>query len=663
MGQSVIGALRVNLGLNSAKFERGAKRVKSPLAQMKKQFLAVAAVAAAAGGAISAMALAGARDLDRAAKSARRLGASIGGFRALELAAGEAGVSLSSMTNDIQTVDREIASIGKSGNAKRALDALGISAQQLSGADADEKLALIADRVKALGLSTGETSSILRDLGVRNREMVLLMLNGGDVIRSARRDIEDYGLAVSSVDAGQIEQANDRIARLGLVTQYLGQRLALEVVPALGQMALGITNSLRAGGALRGGLDGLASNVQRLTTYLAVAVTGFGVRYVAALVAAKVATATLAGSMVFLRGALIRTGIGALIVGAGELVYQFSRMVSGAGGFGEALKLLKDVASELWDRMSLGASSLGASLGATWDGISGGFLTMLQVLQNKWASFLRGLAETVKELPGFTPVYEGLVGATLKARYASMDSGDAAEGYFGSAASAQARADALAQAAKRPLSSMEALRAAIRANNEETEDGTTAADRLGDALGNLGGGATGGVRKAKDETEKLSEGLQSVKSSAKSAFAGLVTGAKSAKEALGEMLSSLATALANSAFNSLFGNAFDGLSGVLGFANGTLSAPGGLALVGERGPELVNLPRGAQVNTAQATRSMLGAAQNSLHVSVGVDDSGYLVPLIQSVSGNVSAQHVAAGMAMQDRKTSSNLATHLARKG
>lgn len=33
----------------------------------------------------------------------------------------------------------------------------------------------------------------------------------------------------------------------------------------------------------------------------------------------------------------------------------------------------------------------------------------------------------------------------------------------------------------------------------------------------------------------------------------------------------------------------------LGFADGTSSAPGGVALVGEKGPELVNLPRGSQV--------------------------------------------------------------------
>ena len=58
-------------------------------------------------------------------------------------------------------------------------------------------------------------------------------------------------------------------------------------------------------------------------------------------------------------------------------------------------------------------------------------------------------------------------------------------------------------------------------------------------------------------------------------------------------------------------NPFAGLSlpsmpsWVPGFAAGTMSAPGGLALVGERGPELVNLPRGARVWSNSDTRGML----------------------------------------------------------
>jgi len=45
-----------------------------------------------------------------------------------------------------------------------------------------------------------------------------------------------------------------------------------------------------------------------------------------------------------------------------------------------------------------------------------------------------------------------------------------------------------------------------------------------------------------------------------------------------------------------------------GYANGTNYAPGGLSLVGERGPELVNLPRGAGVMSNRELRSLGGTS-------------------------------------------------------
>jgi hypothetical protein len=52
------------------------------------------------------------------------------------------------------------------------------------------------------------------------------------------------------------------------------------------------------------------------------------------------------------------------------------------------------------------------------------------------------------------------------------------------------------------------------------------------------------------------------------------------------------------------------------FAGGTSHAPGGLALVGERGPELVHLPRGSQVHTATETRGMLGGGARNVTVNI-----------------------------------------------
>jgi phage-related tail protein len=64
-----------------------------------------------------------------------------------------------------------------------------------------------------------------------------------------------------------------------------------------------------------------------------------------------------------------------------------------------------------------------------------------------------------------------------------------------------------------------------------------------------------------------------------------------------------------------------------GFANGTRYAPGGLAMVGERGRELVNLPRGSQVIPNRDLSGMMGPTR----IVVGVDPkNGSIQPYVDS---------------------------------
>jgi len=58
-----------------------------------------------------------------------------------------------------------------------------------------------------------------------------------------------------------------------------------------------------------------------------------------------------------------------------------------------------------------------------------------------------------------------------------------------------------------------------------------------------------------------------------------------------------------------------------GFAEGTDSAPGGLALVGERGPELVHLPRGARV-TPNHKLSSVGGKSVTIHAPITIAVQG-----------------------------------------
>ncbi len=60
------------------------------------------------------------------------------------------------------------------------------------------------------------------------------------------------------------------------------------------------------------------------------------------------------------------------------------------------------------------------------------------------------------------------------------------------------------------------------------------------------------------------------------------------------------------------------------FGRGTSFAPGGTALVGEYGPELVNLPRGAQVKTAAQTRQTISNTVSPTIVINGNVDQGTL---------------------------------------
>jgi hypothetical protein len=105
------------------------------------------------------------------------------------------------------------------------------------------------------------------------------------------------------------------------------------------------------------------------------------------------------------------------------------------------------------------------------------------------------------------------------------------------------------------------------------------------------------------EVGLLGEATKGFASSAGDAFVSFVTGAESARDALRSLLNDFGRLFAQQAFQG-FGVAF----GLPGFANGTRFAPGGLAVVGERGPEIVNLPRGSQVYSNEVSRRMGGQA-------------------------------------------------------
>ena len=185
-------------------------------------------------------------------------------------------------------------------------------------------------------------------------------------------------MAVSAADAAQIERTGDAIARLSLIWLGLTNRLTAAVAPALETVANALADMARGTGPVGGAIAALFDNLGRLATYATTFAAIMASRWVAGLAAAALSVRGLATALVFLRGALIRTGIGALIVGAGELVYQLSQLVARVGGVGEAFRLLSDLASEVWSRIGLALDAALARMAAGWEGLKAAGLSALE---------------------------------------------------------------------------------------------------------------------------------------------------------------------------------------------------------------------------------------------------------------------------------------------
>jgi len=90
------------------------------------------------------------------------------------------------------------------------------------------------------------------------------------------------------------------------------------------------------------------NNMDRLLTTAGTVAAFFAGKWVAGIVIARAATFSFVGALTALKWALVRTGLGIVIVAAGELVYQFSRLVTASGGFGKAFGIVISTAKVLF---------------------------------------------------------------------------------------------------------------------------------------------------------------------------------------------------------------------------------------------------------------------------------------------------------------------------
>ena len=171
-------SVKATLSLDPSQFERGiARAVQST--QMLSSILS--GIVGAIAGAFSVQRIRGFVDeMSRLVDLSTLLGVSVETMQRLDFAAKKAGASG-------EVVARAMATLGASlqgGDAKvvKALADLGINAKEFAKLDADQKLIALARGMERAGGSSEAINSALGVLGVRSRDLVPLLAQGGDAL-------------------------------------------------------------------------------------------------------------------------------------------------------------------------------------------------------------------------------------------------------------------------------------------------------------------------------------------------------------------------------------------------------------------------------------------------------------------------------------------------
>lgn len=254
---SDIAKLTVALYANSAQFtselQKSKKTAKSWSDSVSKT-LSIASRATAAAAAVTAGSLAAlykqqAAWIDQTAKHADTLGISTEALTQFRHAAELTGVGSKNLDTSLQRMTRRIAEAAAgSGEAKDALNELGVSAKQLNESTPEEQLYVLADAFSQVENQSDRVRYAFKLFDSEGVKMANMLAGGSESLRSMANEADALGITLSRVDAAKIEMANDAMYKVSASTQAWSKSIAVELAPILAALSDEITTATKAAG-------------------------------------------------------------------------------------------------------------------------------------------------------------------------------------------------------------------------------------------------------------------------------------------------------------------------------------------------------------------------------------------------------------------------------
>lgn len=171
---------------------------------------------------------------DELAKTADKLGVTTHALAGLRHAAELTGVSTGTMDMAMQRFTRRAAEAAKgTGEAKGALQELGIDAEAIVRLPLDEQMNVVADAMSGVTSQSDRVRLAMKLFDSEGVALVNTLGGGAEALKAMTSEAEHLGLTLSRTDTAQMEAANDAITRLRGVFEGLTNQLAVAFSPVI----------------------------------------------------------------------------------------------------------------------------------------------------------------------------------------------------------------------------------------------------------------------------------------------------------------------------------------------------------------------------------------------------------------------------------------------
>lgn len=544
--QSMIGALRVSLGLDSAAFMTGTRQAQGAMDGLARRIRNVGAAASGFGAAFVLAMRGQLTTADEAIKAAQSMGLSVEQYTRLVHAADLSGVSMEGLATAVQRMARTME--GSPG----LFEDLGIAVRDADGnlRGTDEVLLDFADVLAAMPDGAEKTALSITALGRSGADLIPMLNGGRDALTEMMGEADRLNLTIGTDTARSAEVFNDNITRLTGQIEGLKRQITEALAPVLAEISTVVVDLAQRFGELD---PETRKFIATLGVGLAVGgpiLLGLGLLLTA--VKLLISPFTLA------------VGLAMALASAGLAIYRNWDGI--AAFFANVVATVTDWARDLPRKMAEGIAANNAELLAAITGLWDLIWTEVSSWPGKMAQAGRDL------LDGLT---DGIFGGRAKAERAAADMANAitdiVNGEFGIQSPSR-----VFRAIGKFLT--EGLALGIREGAPEATGAmASVAQSVGDTL---------------DQTDarldKFAQGFAS--------FIGpVVRGTQTLRGAFANM----ATSIGNSLLNAGLTDLGKWIGGLLGFGGaramgGPVSA-GKTYLVGERGPELFTPPRSGTI--------------------------------------------------------------------